>query len=411
MIPLLMACLGVLVADLLLNVVNQIHQQRHAAEVPAILADLLTPERVRRGQAYHRARTLLARSETLLCAALWLVFLFGGGLGRYDALLLAHWPAPPMQGMVFACGLLALRLLVAAPFAWYRQFRLEERYGFNTMSSQLWLADAIKATPLALFFAGLAGAAFPALLLWRPDSWWLWGWTGLTLFSAALIWLAPWLIEPLFHRFRPLTQPDLLRSIQQLADTAGLAGARILSVDASRRSRHSNAYFTGLGRQRRIVLYDNLVNHFQPDEILAVLAHEMGHWRHHHLRYRFLWHALVTLAGFLLAQRLWLWGGLPGLVGLNTASPAAQGLLLLLLMHLAGFFLAPLGNALARRQEWQADVFARHLTGRPDRLADALVKLARDNLIALHPHPWYVWFNYSHPPLVERLEALRDRNG
>lgn len=409
--PLLIACLGVVLAELLLDVVNQVHQQRHAAEVPAILAGHLTPERIRRGQAYHRARNLLARSEKLLFSGLWLVFLFGGALGRYDARLVAHWPALPMQGMLFVCGLLALRLLVAAPFAWYRQFCLEERYGFNTMSRRLWFEDAIKAALLTLVLGGLAGAAFPALLLWQPDSWWLWGWTGLTLVSAALIWLAPWLIEPLFHRFRPLTQPDLLRSIQQLAEAAGLAGARILSVDASRRSRHSNAYFAGLGRQRRIVLYDTLLKHLQQDEILAVLAHEMGHWRHHHLRYRFLWHSVATLAGFILAQRLWLWGGLPGLVGLNTASPAAQGLLLLLLMHLLGFFLAPLGNGLARRQEWQADVFARRLTGHPDRLADALVKLARDNLVALHPHPWYVWFNYSHPPLVQRLEALRDRNG
>jgi STE24 endopeptidase len=184
-----------------------------------------------------------------------------------------------------------------------------------------------------------------------------------------------------------------------------------MQVDASRRSRHSNAYFTGIGRVKRIVLFDTLLDQMADREVLAVLAHEVGHWKKGHIRKRIFLTELASLAFFYLAWRLLAWGGIPGLLGLSSASFYAQVVVLGFLASLAAFPLAPLSAWFSRRHEWQADLFARRLTGDPGALASALVKLSRENLSNLHPHPLYAWVYYSHPPVVERVGALRKAEG
>jgi STE24 endopeptidase len=185
----------------------------------------------------------------------------------------------------------------------------------------------------------------------------------------------------------------------------------VQQVDASRRSRHSNAYFTGIGRVKRIVLYDTLIEQLDEEELLAVLAHEVGHWKKGHILKRLLTTEVLSFALCYLAFMLLRWGGLAALLGLPAASFYAQATVLGFLLSLAGFFFTPLGSALSRRHEWQADAFATSLTENPQALATALAKLSRDNLANLHPHPLYAWFHYSHPPVAVRIARLTGRCG
>jgi STE24 endopeptidase len=256
-----------------------------------------------------------------------------------------------------------------------------------------------------VLLSGMAAGAL-ALVLASPQLWWLWVWLFFALLTLFLMYLSPYVIEPLFHTFEPLRRQDLEEEIQQLTARAGLKVSRVQQIDASRRSGHSNAYFSGIGRVKRIVLFDTLLEQMENREILAVLAHEAGHWQHGHIIKRLLGMQVISLLVLILAHRLLTWGGLAGLLGLSDASFYAQVVILSFLGTLAGFFLAPLSAWWSRRHEWQADRFAVDLTGDAQALASALVKLARENLANLHPHPLYARYYYSHPPMVERVKVL-----
>ncbi|MDT8443517.1 MAG: M48 family metallopeptidase, partial [Desulfuromonadales bacterium] len=221
-----------------------------------------------------------------------------------------------------------------------------------------------------------------------------------------LMYLSPVLIEPLFFKFQPLQKHELVERVKAVMGEAGLQVDRVQQVDASRRSKHSNAYFTGIGRVKRIVLFDTLLEQMNDDEIIGVLAHEAGHWKLGHIWKRLLGTELVFLAVCWLAWLLLDWGGLPGWFGFDQLSFVGQMVLLGFLASLASFPLTPLSSGISRRHEWQADRFAMELTGDPAPLARALVKLCKENLSNLHPHPLYAWFYYSHPPVVDRIARL-----
>jgi STE24 endopeptidase len=223
------------------------------------------------------------------------------------------------------------------------------------------------------------------------------------------MYISPYVIEPLFFKFKPVSKEGLEDDIRALLGKAGLEISRIMEVDASRRSRHSNAYFTGIGRVKRIVLYDTLLEQMDNREVLAILAHEAGHWKKHHIVKRLVFAEAGSLAALFVAFQLLRWNGLPGLIGLESASFPAQLVILGFLGSLLGFFLTPLSSWLSRRHEWEADRFAAELTGAPDALASALVKLTKENLSNLHPHPLYAKIYYSHPPMVERVDRLLER--
>ncbi|HWP06415.1 MAG TPA: M48 family metallopeptidase, partial [Polyangiaceae bacterium] len=307
----------------------------------------------------------------------------------------------------FFVGLVAARALWEIPFSYYGTFVIEERHGFNRMSRALFFGDWVKSTLLSLLFAG----GFAALALWlvasAPGSWWLWVWLGFVGVSVLLTFAAPYLIEPLFYKMEPLAAEDLAAGVERLAERAGVRVKRVLTMDASRRSSHSNAYFTGLGRVKRVVLFDTLLKQMTQGEILAVLAHELGHWKKHHVLVRFGVSFTLSLVVLFVAQQLVGAAFVPALAGLETASFAARALVLSALGSVLTFPLTPLASAWSRRDERQADRFAVELSGRARELADALAKLARENLSNLHPHPWYAKFYYSHPPVTERIRNLR----
>jgi len=406
MIMTLLLYLLALAGRLLLHWLNLRHLERHGAEVPAGFEGAVDRETLSRSSGYTRASSRLGLWRLLAESLVLLAFLFGGALPLYDRLVATLAPSFVGGGVVFFLGLQLAATLLALPFSLYRTFVLEARYGFNTTTAKIYIADLIKSTLLSALILAGTGAAALALVQASPQRWWFWVWSLFALASLCLQFLSPLVIEPLFFKFEPVRKLELRRKLEGMMARAGLAVSQVLQVDASRRSRHSNAYFTGIGRVKRIVLFDTLLAEMNDAEILAVLAHETGHWRLGHVRNRLLATGVLSLAACYGASALLGWPGLPELVGETELSFCARVILLAFLWRIAAFFIMPLGAAFSRRQERQADAYATTLSGDPRSLAAALIKLSRNNLANLHPHPLYAAVYYHHPPVVHRVARL-----
>jgi len=311
------------------------------------------------------------------------------------------------QALIFF-GLLALISGIAGlPFELYDTFVLEKKYGFSTITWRLWITDLIKSLILSAIIMTIMISAFMAFIYYLPASWWFWAWLFFTLFEIILLWLYPVLIAPLFNKFEPIKDEELREKINALMDKVGLKTKGIYQVDEGKRSKHTNAYFTGIGKTKRIVLYDTLLASHTPDEIVAVLAHEVGHWKKKHILKQLSFMVIASLVLLYFVYLIVNWSFLYSAFGLKV-TPVYAGLFLVsLYLSSAGYFLSPIGAAVTRRYEREADKMAWELTGTSEPMINALKRLAKDNLTNLHPHPLYVWFYYSHPPLIERIEYLR----
>jgi STE24 endopeptidase len=403
---LLLAFIGVSVVSLCLKWLNLRHHAREGTRVPPELAGVVDAERLRKIAEYTRDRSRFAMLSELVRDVGFGVFLFGGLFGAYDAFVTGLGASPLASGVVFFVGLTLVSAVFSVPFSLYSSFRIEARHGFNRMSLGLFWSDWSKGTLLSLVLVALLSAGALWLIGVSPQRWWLYVWLLFVGVSMLLTFLAPYAIEPLFLRMKPLRLPGLEDDVRALAERAGVHVSRVLEVDASRRSSHSNAYFTGIGSVKRVVLFDTLLAQMSHREILAILAHELGHWRKHHVLVRTLWSFIVALGALYLAFRLAPAAGIPALVGLADASLPARFVILGAVASLVTFPLTPLSSYWSRRHEWQADAFATELTRRPEDLASALAKLASENLSNLHPHPLYAAFYYSHPPMAERIRRL-----
>ena len=396
----------VLGCRLWLRYLNLQHLKAHAHEVPAGFEGIVDRQLLARTSAYTLATSRVGLVESLFSSLLLLLFLFGGWLPWYDDLILGVTTSFIGQGCLFVLGLLLAQTLIDMPFSLYRTFVIEERFEFNTSTPKLWITDLLKSFAVGMILLSLLTAGSLALVQASPNLWWLWVWGLFAVITLLLMYLSPVLIEPLFFKFQPLQDQALAERVKAVMKQAGLQVERVQQVDASRRSKHSNAYFTGIGRVKRIVLFDTLLEQMSDDEILGVLAHEAGHWKLGHIWKRLLSMELVSL---LVCWLFWLvlsWEGLSGWFGLGELSFLGKVLLVGFLASLVSFPLTPISSLRSRRHEWQADQFACNLTGEPESLASALVKLCKENLSNLHPHPFYAWFYYSHPPVVERIASL-----
>jgi STE24 endopeptidase len=321
--------------------------------------------------------------------------------------VLADWQLPfVLSGLLFF-GVLALASgVIGIPFDLYRVFGIEKRYGFSTITFRLWVTDLLKNFGVSAILMGLLGGAFLSLIHYARESWWIWSWLLFAAFQLLMLWLYPVLIAPLFNRYEPIQDSDLKEAVMDLANRAGLEVAGIYQVDEGKRSRHTNAYFTGLGKTRRIVLYDTLLASSTKEEILAVLAHEIGHWKKRHILKQLIFMEGVSLGLFYLFSRLMDWPLLYETFGFPQPVTYVGLLLIGILTGPVFFFLSPLGAAVLRRFEREADDYSRALIGTATPMVSALKRLARDNLSNLFPHPLYVQFYYSHPPLLERISRL-----
>ncbi len=398
-------------AGLFLRWLNLRHLVLHGAEVPRGFETHLDADTLRKTSAYTIAHNRVGLVESILDITILLAFLFCGGLETYDRLVSPFADSFIASGLLFFLPLYFAQTILDIPFSLYRNFSLEARFGFNTMPPLLWLTDLLKSTALGgTLVAVLLTGAF-AIIQSSPTTWWFWLWAFFAGVSLFLMYLSPYLIEPLFYTFRPIRAEGLEEEIRHTMSKAGLEVNRVLQVDASRRSRHSNAYFTGIGNVKRIVLFDTLLEQLDRNEVLAVMAHEAGHWKKRHVLKKLFMAEAVALVACYAAFGLLEWGGLPSLLGMGDVSFSAQLVILGFLFSLVSTLLTPVGSWLSRRHEQEADRFATELTGMPEALATSLVKMSRDNLANLHPHPLYAAIYYSHPPMAERVAALLNRVG
>ena len=405
-IPLVALYLVTVLLRLLLVGLNIQHRRKHGDEVPPELAGSIDRAALQRSLAYTSAGERLSLLRLVVMAGVTVAFLFGGILESYDGWITSMAGRGVWSGVLFFVGLHLASTLIELPFDAYATFRIEQRYGFNRSSVGLFLSDLGKSTLLGIVLVSAVSAVGLWLLRAVPEWYWLIFWAFAVALMVLLMLISPYVIEPLFIKTKPLANEGLAEAVRRLADQAGVQVSQVLEVDASRRTAHSNAYFTGIGRTKRVVMYDTLLARITDAELLAVLGHELGHWKLRHVSTRLLTVAGLALVGLWLAARLLAWDGFAAWTGIPGGSVPAQIVMLGFLGGIVGFVSTPLSAFSSRRHEWQADAFATKLTGRPHDLASALVKLASDNLSNLPPHPLFAGFYYSHPPVTERIRGL-----
>ena len=405
-----------LVASLLVKFWLASRQMRHVAEhrtaVPTAFAGRITLAAHQKAADYTLAKGRFGLLTMSFGAAVLLGWTLLGGL---DLLNQAVRDAvqPRWGDMAYQLALLAAFAAVGAlldlPFELYSTFRVEQRFGFNRMTWKLYLADALKGAVVG----AAIGLPLAALILWIMGAtgslWWLWAWGAWMVFNLLILVFYPTVIAPLFNKFEPLADEALKARVQTLMTRCGFAAKGLFVMDGSKRSAHANAYFTGFGAAKRVVFFDTLLNKLSPSEVEAVLAHELGHFKHKHVTQRMVAMFALSLAGFALLGWLsgqsWFFTSLGVQPAMAAANNALALLLFLLVTPVFAFFVSPLFAQLSRKHEFEADAYACKQTNGAD-LAAALLKLHEDNASTLTPDPLYVRFYYSHPPASERLAAL-----
>ena len=399
--------------ELWLSRLNQGHVRANANEVPPAFRGIIDEATYRRSVDYTLAKSRLGDIVTLFDAVVLVAVLFSGVLpwafGRLSASSgTSVWA---IAGFLFVTGI-ALSIL-ALPFAWYAQFKLEERFGFNTMTMKTWVLDRVKGFLLVLLLGYPLLALVLKLIEWTGANWWLWAAAVVIAFQLLLLLIAPAIIMPLFNKFTPLPEGTLRERLFALAQRTDFPTRSIDVMDGSKRSRHSNAFFTGLGRFRKIALFDTLIAQLTEPELESVLAHEIGHYKKRHVIKLLgvsVGGVLVAFAAIaLLARQQWFYRafGFQYQAGFAAANVVPAMLVFALLAGTISFWISPVAHIWSRRFEYQADEFARATMGEAQSLIRALRKLSEKNLSNLTPHPLYSSFYYSHPTLLERERALR----
>ncbi len=365
---------------------------------------------IERSIAYSRSKLLFGLLSSYSSALLLVAFVWFGWFAVLDNWVIGLRWSFYSEGVLYIFVVMGLLLVYGIPFSLYATFIIEEKFGFNKMTVRLWLVDFFKSLLLSLIFL----APLLYALLWFMNStgeyWWLYAWVFLVVFQLAIIFVYPIWIAPLFNKFERMPEGPLRSEILSLTKKLDYVLADIYQMDGSRRSAHSNAYFTGIGKNRRIVLFDTLIAKLSSSQLVAVLAHEIGHQRMGHVKKMFCLSALTSLFGFLVLDQLISYQPLFFVFGFERVTHHGALVLLIMASEPIVYFLSPLFNSISRRFEFQADRFAVRITSSSNDLSDALSILAKDNLTNLTPHPAYSFFHYSHPTLMERLTRIADES-
>jgi len=395
---------GKYILDYVVDTLNM----RHAATVlPAEFQDCYDAERYKRSQEYLRENTRFRIFEDTLGTALILAVILAGGFNLVDRVARGFGFGPVLTGLIFVAIIMFAGQLVAIPFSVYHTFVIEAKYGFNKTTLKTFIADLIKGWLLAAVIGGTVFSGVVWFFLTVGKGGWIYCWIAVTLFELFLLFIAPVVIMPLFNKFVPLKDGDLKTAIEAYAAQQNFSLQGIFTMDGSRRSTKSNAFFTGFGRFRRIALFDTLIAKHSVDELVAVLAHEIGHYKKKHILKSIAVSIATTgLMFFVLSFFL----DNPGLF----AAFRMEQLSIYAGLVFFGFLYAPIneifsiiGNVISRRHEYEADAFAVTTFGKPEAFIAALKKLSVDNLSNLTPHPLKVFLDYSHPPVLQRIAAIR----
>ncbi len=378
---------------------------RHRDEVPAAFAGQVDGDSHRKAADYTAALAGLNRWDILLDALVALAFTLGGGIQAIDRAWQAASLAPVWHGTAVVLSTLLAMSAVGLPLSIYRTFVIEARFGFNRMTAGLFVADLLKGLLLTLLLGGPLVCVILYLMQRAGSLWWLYAWGVWMAFTLFITWAWPRFIAPIFNKFTPLADEALKQRTESLLQRCGFSSRGVFVMDGSRRSVHGNAYFTGVGRNKRIVFFDTLVERLQATEIEAVLAHELGHFRLHHVRSRLILSLLFGLGGLALLGVLAAWPQFYVALGVSQPSAHAAILLFMLVLPTFTFFLTPIGAWWSRKHEFEADEFAAQFSD-ARQLAEALVKLYRDNATTLTPDKLHSTFYDSHPPALIRIARL-----
>ncbi len=388
-----------------LEILNIKNIRKHV-KVPDYFKNTVTEENYRKSAEYTIEKTRFSMVSSLFSSVFLLFFILSGAFGFLEKMIISIDTADYLKWIIYIFTVSAVFSIASIPFSLYSSFVIEQKYGFNRMTVKLFVSDLIKGTLVSIIIG------FPVLLVlfWFMDStgpyWWIYAFLFVSLFQIALTLLYPVVIAPLFNKFEPLEDGELRERLNKLAEKLSFLIKGIFRVDGSRRSKHSNAYFTGFGKLKRIVLYDTLIESLEPEEIEAVLAHEIGHEKLRHVIKRILVSLIMMLLTLFIIDRMLNFDQLFKAFGFSGSSYYGIFILISLCSSPFTFILNPLFTSWSRKHEYEADRFAVESVERKESLKSALLKLGSENLSNLTPHPLYSFYHYSHPALMERLEAI-----
>lgn len=400
--------LGCALFQIGLELLNWRWIRRHSGTVPPEFEGHVDPEKVARIEAYTQAKIMFGLFGDVVGKGLVLSLLLVDGFAWLSAAIEGLGFGLLPTALLFFASLSVANGILSLPFDWYATFRLEERFGFNRTTYRMWISDMIKSTILGAIIGGALLSVIILLLYNAGSLWWLICWAVVFGFTFLLTVLYPIVIAPLFNKFTPLEEGEFRDRVLALMNKAGIVSKEVMIMDAGKRSAHTNAYFTGVGRTKRIVFYDTLLDKHTEEETLAVLAHEAGHWRKKHVLKQVMTSQCVSLAIFALTGWIVHWEPMYLAFGFERTVPYAGLLLVSIVYSPLMFFVQPLMSGLTRRFEFEADRFAARAMDLGSPMCDMLIKLSLDNLSNLNPHPWYVLFHYSHPTVAQRIRKIQE---
>jgi len=382
------------------------HVAQHRSTVPEEFSDKITLQEHQKAADYTRAKGSFGRFNLLLSASILLLWTFGGGLNWLDTVIRSFEWSPLTTGVAVIIAFSLISSLVDIPSSVYSTFVIEEKFGFNKLTAKVFTIDMLKGAALSV----VIGIPLIMLVLWLMESmgdfWWLYAWAALTIFSVLMMWAYPKFIAPIFNKFQPLEEGEVLDRIKTLLSRTGFNSDGVFVMDGSKRSSHGNAYFTGFGKTKRIVFFDTLLKHLSPTQVEAVLAHELGHFKHKHVFKGMILSMTMTLAGFAvlawLMKQDWFYTAL----GVQQSSTYMALLLFILVSPAFTFFIGPIMSRWSRKHEFEADTFAAQQSDSGE-LISALVSLYKKNAGTLTPDPLYSAFYDSHPPASIRIAHLK----
>ncbi len=406
LITIITAYVAVVAFGYWLDLLNLSHLKKYGSIIPAEFEGHIDQELLSKTRDYNVENSRFGFVSATFNNIVFLLFIFLL-FNMYNSWIVSLQLSFIVSGLIFFLLLTYAETVMSMPFSLYSTFKIENKYGFNTMTPKLWVSDTVKSLLISTILMSLLISVGLLIIQKSPDLWWLWVWLFFLAFGIFMMYISPFVIEPLFHRFTPIEDKELENGIRAIMEKVGLKVSRVFKVDASKRTKHTNAYFTGIGKVKRIVLYDTLLETMDRDEVLAVLAHEAGHWKKKHLLKHIVVTQFIALIVLYVAFRALQSDFLIEVFNINESSFFAKVVLLSFIGSIVSVPFSPISNYFSRKHEYEADKYSYELTGNSESMITALVKLSKDNLSNLHPHPLYAMFHYSHPPVLERIRSIR----
>jgi STE24 endopeptidase len=398
-----------------LEYLNYKHLKIHGSKVPQVFESVIDEEKLTKIKNYTIEKIQVGIVNTIYTTVIMIVFIFGGLINYFNGLILELGYSYYVSGILFFILIFVAYTILEIPFDLYSTFKLEKKYEFNTMTGKLWFTDLIKTIVVSAVIVSVLIFSILFTIAQFQQTWWIWSWIVFFVFTMFIMYISPFVLEPLFNKFTPVEDADLILGLKNLMREIGIKVSKVLKMDASKRTKHTNAYFSGIGHVKRIVLFDTMMEKMNKEEITSVIAHEAGHWKKKHIIKNVIIFEIISFLFFFAAYKLisanvlmdaFNITALQGVSALNYSS--VNLFLIYFIFGIVMFPVAPFMHFLTRKYERQADQFAVDLVGESKSLSNALIKLSADNLSNLYPHPVYEAFHYSHPSILKRLKYLSE---